>query len=125
MNRIAPTRLTLTFTLLITCFSFSQAQGGNRAAILDFDGDGISDYAIVRYGPVPTGGTLKLVWYINGSTTGPRGVQWGLDGMQIIPADYDGDGKWDIAVWDGRGPEGSPAYFHIWRSSDNTYQRIA
>ncbi len=125
MKLLTPTRLTLTFTLLITCFSFTVAHAGNRAAVLDFDGDGKTDYAVVRISSVPTGNVFKTTWYINGSSSGPRGVQWGVVGMQAVPADYDGDGKWDIAVWDGRGPEGSPAYFHIWRSSDNTYQRIA
>ena len=97
----------------------------NPAAVLDFDGDGMTDYVVVRASNLPSGNTVKFIWYINGSSTGPRGVQWGVVGMEPVPADYDGDGKWDIAVWDGRGPEGSPAYFHIWRSSDNTYQRIA
>ncbi len=126
MKLIAPTRLILTLILLITCFSFSPAQTGNRAAVLDFDGDGKTDYAVVRISSVPTGNVFKTTWYINESSSGPRGVQWGVVEMNPVPADYDGDGKWDIAVWDGYArPEGTPAYFHIWRSSDNTYQRIA
>ncbi len=95
----------------------------NRAAVLDFDGDGKTDYVVVR-SEIPTANSFKLVWYILGSQMGGRGVQWGLDQMTLVPADYDGDGKWDIAVWGITGLEGSPAYFHIWRSSDNTYQRI-
>lgn len=117
-------QLTIALFVSLSSLIAQAATPANRAAVLDFDGDGKTDYVVVR-SEIPTATTFKLVWYINGSQTGARGVQWGLDGMTLVPADYDGDGKWDIAVWSATGPEGSPAYFHIWRSSDSTYQRVA
>jgi hypothetical protein len=113
--------LSLAIVVLLCC---TVVRAGNPAAVLDFDGDGKSDYVVVR-SEIPTPNSFKLVWYINGSKMGVRGYQWGLDSWALVPADYDGDGKWDIAVWAITGAEGSPAYFHIYRSSDNTYQRIA
>ncbi len=83
--------------------------------VLDFDGDGRTDYAVVRN----EGGTFN--WYLLRSTLGFAAQPWGVTGDQMIPGDYDGDGKWDIAVWRA----GSPAVFHILRSIDGTLQSIA
>ena len=121
-------RCSFLFSVVLTALCIPaatlMAQPLNRAAVLDFDGDGKTDYVVVRAEvPLPNG--FKLVWYINGSQMGVFGQQWGVDGMQLVPADYDGDGKWDIAVWATTQTPNRQAYFHIWRSSDNTYQRIA
>ena len=83
----------------------------------DFDGDGKSDVSVFR------GGT----WYINPSSNpsfapaSPQafyGTQFGQAGDVTVPADYDGDGKTDIAVWRG----GNFAYFYILNSSNNTFR---
>jgi hypothetical protein len=72
----------------------------------DYDGDGITDIAVWR----PSNGT----WYIIRSRDGfISHIQWGLTtrnrtgGIEDVPvpADYDGDGVDDLAVWrpvDGR-----------------------
>ncbi len=57
----------------------------------DFDGDAKADIAVFR----PEGGT----WYINQSTAGFKGIQFGINGDKPVGADYDGDGKTDIAVY--------------------------
>ena len=51
------------------------------------------------------------------STNTVREIQWGLTTDQILPADYDGDGKTDIAVY-RRGT----GIWYIIRSSDNQTQ---
>jgi hypothetical protein len=58
---------------------------------LDFDGDNKADVSVYR----PSSG----VWYLNRSTQGFSGIQFGASGDKIVPADYDGDGKTDIAVY--------------------------
>ncbi len=76
----------------------------------DFEGDLKTDLSVFR----PSNGN----WYLNRSTSGFTSQQFGLASDKLVPADYDGDGKTDIAIW----REGAPsvAAFWILRSSDNT-----
>jgi hypothetical protein len=57
----------------------------------DFDGDMKADVSVFR----PSNGA----WYLQNSSTGFRGVQFGQAGDKLVAADYDGDGKSDIAVY--------------------------
>jgi hypothetical protein len=57
----------------------------------DFDGDMKADVSVFR----PSNGA----WYLQNSSTGFRGVQFGQAGDKTVAADYDGDGKSDIAVY--------------------------
>lgn len=77
----------------------------------DFDGDGRADIAVFR--------PSSSIWYLNKSSEGFGGMQWGVSTDQIAPADYDGDGKTDIAVFR---PESNRWY--ILKSSTMTYDVV-
>ncbi|MEO6393299.1 MAG: FG-GAP-like repeat-containing protein [Pyrinomonadaceae bacterium] len=86
-----------------------------RAVVNDFDNDGLSELAAFRpqngnwiIGKVPPTGTVTEV------TT----IHWGAPNDKVVPGDYDGDGKYDVAVYRG----GS---WHILNSGDLSYRAVA
>jgi len=87
------------------------------STVLDYDGDGRSDLALVRFDQ----GTPNFVWYILQSRDGYSAAIWGLqanDGPRF-DGDYDGDGRTDITVV--RFIPGDPyQYWYILNSSNNT-----
>jgi hypothetical protein len=76
--------------------SFNSFGGSStlNSASDDYDGDGRGDFVTLFI----TG--TNRIWRIlqTGSNT-VREVYWGLPSDQIVPADYDGDGKTDVAVY--------------------------
>jgi hypothetical protein len=82
--------------------AWTDLAGVVRDAPGDFNGDGRTDFSIVR--PGPGGSAGSLTWYIrhNGPNT-TRFQQFGLNSDFILPADFDGDGSDDITVWRGQG----------------------
>jgi hypothetical protein len=87
-------------------------------AVVDFNGDGRTDFGVIRSTGGPSGG---LVWY--NKLNGPDTVTiqgWGIATDLPMAADYDGDGKADLAVW--RQAAGTGSGFYILRSSDGTFQ---
>ncbi|MBI1763989.1 MAG: putative Ig domain-containing protein [Acidobacteria bacterium] len=80
----------------------------------DYDGDGKCDLAVFRPGaiaPAPN-------WIIlNSSTNTITSIQWGAGYAPYfdtpVPADYDGDGKVDLAIW-----RGADSIWYIRKSSD-------
>jgi hypothetical protein len=73
-------------------------QNGDTPVAADFDGDLVTDYAVVR----PNGGVLE--WYLlksNHRFGAPAfaGMVFGLVGDKPVPADFDGDGRAEVAVW--------------------------
>ncbi len=107
---------------------FAWGVTGDQLAQRDYDGDGITDVAVFR-----NGATLgaQATWYIRNSATGTVRVEgFGTTGDGVnsldtpIPGDYDGDGKFDIAVYRSGNPPDN--YFIIKRSSDNviTFQQF-
>ncbi len=71
--------------------------GDSVSLTLDFDGDGKSDFSTARY-------NANVLWRIFYSSTGTlQETQWGNStlGDFFAAADYDGDGRTDIAVFRG------------------------
>lgn len=103
--------------------SISGSTAPRRSRVLDFDGDNRTDFVIVRSDDYSS--TSRSTWYIARSAGGSTILNWGLGigfagGDRPVPADYDGDGKTDIAVWRPGPP--TVAAFYILRSSTNTLQ---
>ena len=107
---------------------FAWGLNGDETVQRDYDGDGITDVAIFRRGATAV---TQTGWYIRNSSTGNARVEgFGLTGDGIgsadfpVPGDYDGDGKFDLAVYRvGQTPNNN---FIIKRSSDSaiTYQQF-
>lgn len=94
---------------------------GDQAVNRDYDGDGVTDIAVFRKGAAAG---AQAFWYIRQSSNGAfRSVPFGTTGVGTtsgdvaIPGDYDGDGKFDVAVYrfGGLAPNNS---FIVLRSSD-------
>jgi subtilisin-like proprotein convertase family protein len=84
----------------------------------DFNGDGKSDYVVVRnVGGGPSG---QIRWFYNTNGTGAPTValDWGLNGDLFVTEDFDGDLKDDITVWRSIDTGGSK--FYILQSLTNT-----
>ena len=110
---------------------------GDQAICRDYDGDGKTDLAIYRRGVNPND---QSFWWIRRSTIGitvagqdlviPFGltgdVAGGTSGDVPIPGDYDGDGKFDLAVYRFGAFATPDNSFIVRRSSDGavTYQQF-
>ncbi len=84
--------------------------------VLDFNGDGKTDFCVVRNSGGAAASQLRWFYNINGSSAATAAFDFGLNTDVLVPADYDGDSKTDIAVWRG---DSSPA-FYILQSKTNT-----
>jgi hypothetical protein len=72
----------------------------DRLVPADYDGDGKADLAVFRADNNFPGGTHINTWFILQSSNNSMRVEhFGLRTDKLVPADYDGDGKTDIAVW--------------------------
>lgn len=86
---------------------------------VDFNGDGRSDYSVVRNTGGGTGG--QITWFHNFSgTTTTAQAAWGISTDFFVPEDYDGDLSTDLAVW--RPGAALTAGFYILQSSNSTFR---
>jgi hypothetical protein len=101
------------------------AQTATHRTPLDFDGDGKTDIVVAR-SIIDIFERLPFEWWIYGSASNQMMpvVTFGAainPGHIPIPADYDGDGKTDIAVFlrgVAGGGKGNQSFFYVLRSSD-------
>jgi hypothetical protein len=121
---IKGTRLLVAAALFIVLASASSHVAAAKA-VLDFDGDGKTDYAVTHY---LREADIKIEWYVLQSSGGVIAQQFGLSNYGTggiydltIPEDYDGDGKCDIAVF----RRGEPLMLYVLASQTNTFQATA
>jgi hypothetical protein len=89
----------------------------NTHVFCDFDGDGISDIAVFH----PDANDNNNYWQVLQSSNGnPTEFEWGIQTDKIAPADYDGDGRTDYAVWRENEMAENMALFYIYNSSNDT-----
>ncbi len=97
--------------------SVTQASTSPAQHVVDFDGNGKTDFAVVRNTGGGPGG--QITWFINLNGPGTTyASQWGIQGDSYTPVDFDGDNKSDIAIWRGGAP--TVAAFYILQSATNT-----
>ncbi|MDQ3747931.1 MAG: VCBS repeat-containing protein, partial [Acidobacteriota bacterium] len=88
----------------------------DRRVPADYDGDGKADLAVYR-DDFYFGSTQVGIWYILQSSNGAIRVErFGLPTDRLVPADYDGDGKTDIAVY-----RPSNGFWYRLNSSDGSF----
>ncbi len=109
----------------------NSAAGEIRGQILvadatsDFNGDGRTDYALVRQ-TTSVGSFRQARWFTLFNVTNPvtpagNEVNFGLNTDSVTPADFDGDGSDDIAIWRSAGADSS---FFILQSATNTVRVV-
>ena len=86
----------------------------NVQHVIDFNGDGKTDFSVIRN----TGGGAngQSTWFnlINGGGSGQ--AAFGIASDFFVPADYDGDSKTDLAVW--RSGVAGAATWYVLQSSN-------
>jgi hypothetical protein len=94
--------------------------------VLDYDGDGKTDYSTLRFPAGTCPGPTRQITYWNRNSQGVASNQtipWGDACLDFpAPGDYDGDGKDDLAIYRAGAAAGNQSFFFILRSSDNTAQ---
>jgi hypothetical protein len=98
--------------------------GSPNDAPSDFNGDGRTDYGVVR--TTAGAGGRQLRWFIrfNGLTGAgsERQLDWGISTTDTLtPGDFDGDGSDDVAVWR---PQTNSSGFYVFQSRTNTFRFI-
>jgi hypothetical protein len=93
---------------------------GVQQHVLDFNGDGKTDWNVVRNIGGGSGGQVAWFTRYTGLASGQTNV-FGISTDFFLSGDFDDDNKSDVAVWR---PNASAAFFYILRSSDSTFLPI-
>jgi hypothetical protein len=90
----------------------------NLSAVFDFDGDRRTDFSAIE-------NINNIAVWRNLTASGSISAQaFGFFSDVPVAADYDGDRKWDIAVWRAGANVNDQAYFYVLNSATNTFQAI-
>ncbi len=109
-----------------TSFAGGEIRGqlANKRPV-DFDGDGRTDFSVLRFPTAAPPATAQITYHNMNSTSGYQNVAWGDANTDFpAPGDYDGDGKDDFCVFRTSTVAGAQAYFLLLRSSDLVFQQI-
>lgn len=102
-----------------------RGQLGNRRPV-DFDGDGRTDYSILRFPNIAPPGVAPIQYFNSTSTNGFESINHGDANTDFpAPGDYDGDGEDDFALYRGGATAGAQSGFYIINSSNFTFQYYA
>ena len=107
-------RLCLAFLLVTGSTLGTSARLTGPQHVVDFDGNGRTDYAVGR---LVRGTQIQWLFALNPSGA-TAALDWGLELDEFVPEDYDGDGKTDVAVWRPGNP--GAAAFYILNSLTST-----
>ncbi len=90
-------------------------------APLDFNGDGRTDFGVVR--PTAALGGTQTRWFnlTNATPQVETQTDFGVITDSVTPGDFDGDGKDDIAIWRSQADNST---FFILQSSTNTLRTV-
>jgi uncharacterized delta-60 repeat protein len=94
-------------------FNFNYTSSKN---LVDFDNDGDADVSVYR--------PSNNFWYQLNSTAGFSSASFGTSTDKIMPADYDGDAKTDLAVWRENPSNPDRANFYILQSSNGSIRTV-
>ena len=88
--------------------------------VADFNGDGKPDIATANYGPDYFGGSVSVLLGVGNGTFLPQTTYWaGVNPFGIMAADFNHDGKLDLAVSDNNGSFGVSV---LMGNGDGTFQ---
>ncbi len=96
-------------------FRFQVFSSASSGTAFDFDGDSKADISIYRPNS-PSGGEW---WWLKSSNGGNGATQFGASSDKLVPADFTGDGKTDIAFW-----RPSTGFWYVLRSEDFSFYAL-
>jgi hypothetical protein len=93
---------------------------------VDDDGDGRTDYSVLRFPNVAPPGVAGIDYWNLNSTSGVQTAQWGDANKDYpSPGDFDGDGKTDLSLYRAGATDTAQSEYWVLLTSDFTYRYFA